>query len=111
MFVKSDFKIGVLYVKEGQQSEEEIFSNTSHSSNFECFLNILGEHVKLHEFQGYSGGLDTSPTCLNGEESIYTQYRMNDIMFHVSTLMPNTGEDNKFVCFVSFSISLKINTS
>lgn len=94
--MKSDFKIGVLYVKHGQQTEEEIFSNTSHSTAFEAFLHLLGHRVNLHDFEGYSGGLDTS-NGLNGIQSIYTEYRNNEIMFHVPTLMPNTGEDNKYV--------------
>lgn len=96
LFVKSDFKIGVLYVKHEQQSEDEIFSNTSHSSAFESFLHLLGDRVSLQGFEGYSGGLDTS-NSLNGAQSIYTEYRNNRIMFHVPTLMPNTGEDNKYL--------------
>ena len=94
--MKSDFKIGVLYVKHGQQTEDEIFSNTSHSAAFQSFLNMLGDRVNLQGFEGYSGGLDTS-NSLNGTQSIYTEYRNNRIMFHVPTLMPNTGEDNKYV--------------
>ncbi|XP_028405098.1 uncharacterized protein LOC114527596 [Dendronephthya gigantea] len=96
VFVKSDFKIGVLYIKHGQQTEDEIFSNISHSTAFESFLHLLGERVDLQDFEGYSGGLDTS-NSLNGTQSIYTEYRSNRIMFHVSSLMPNTGEDNKYL--------------
>lgn len=99
--MKSDFKIGVLYVKHEQQSEDEIFSNTSHSSAFESFLHLLGDRVSLQGFEGYSGGLDTS-NSLNGAQSIYTEYRNNRIMFHVPTLMPNTGEDNKYVSYAIY---------
>lgn len=100
--MKSDFKIGVLYVKYGQQDEDEIFSNTSHSSAFESFIHLLGNRVNLQHFEGYSGGLDTS-NSINGTQSIYTEYRSNKIMFHVPTLMPNTGEDNKYVSFCNIS--------
>ena len=103
MFVKSDFKIGVLNVKYGQQTEDEIFSNTTHSTAFETFLHLLGDRVNLHGFEGYSGGLDTS-NSLNGTQSIYTEYRNNEIMFHVPTLMPNTGEDNKYVSTAPYSV-------
>ena len=98
--MKSDFKIGVLYVKHGQQTEDEIFSNTSHSTAFQSFLNMIGDHVNLQGFEGYSGGLDTS-NSLNGTQSIYTEYRNSRIMFHVPTLMPNSGEDNKYVSFAN----------
>lgn len=94
VFVKSECKIGLLYVKHGQKTEEEIFSNTSHSPAFETFLRLLGDHVTLKGFTGYSGGLDTS-NGLNGSQSVYTTYQHNKIMFHVSTLMPNTSGDLK----------------
>lgn len=83
-------------MKHGQQTEDEIFSNISHSTAFESFLHLLGNRVDLQDFEGYSGGLDTS-NGLNGTQSVYTEYRKNRIMFHVSSLMPNTGEDNKYV--------------
>ena len=113
VFVKSDFKIGVLYVRNGQETEDEIFSNSSHSTVFESFLHLLGSRVSLQNFEGYSGGLDTSTNSLNGTQSIYTEYRNNRIMFHVPTFMPNTGEDNKYVstlysfyiCHSVFSVS------
>lgn len=96
--MKSECKIGLLYVKHGQKTEEEIFSNTSHSPAFETFLRLLGDHVTLKGFTGYSGGLDTS-NGLNGSQSVYTTYQHNKIMFHVSTLMPNTSGDLKHVRF------------
>lgn len=96
--MKSEFKIGLLYVKHGQETEEEIFSNTSHSPAFEAFLDLLGERVSLKGFTGYTGGLDTS-NGLNGTQSVFTKHRHNKIMFHVSTLMPSPCNDVKHVSF------------
>ena len=40
-------KVGVIYVREGQYSEEEILSNNRESDHFTEFLSILGEKVRL----------------------------------------------------------------
>ena len=47
MFIKSELKVGVIYVKENQYTEEEILDNNDPSPHFEEFLQILGEKVKL----------------------------------------------------------------
>lgn len=39
--------MGVIYVKEGQYSEEEILDNNDNSMLFQEFLQILGEQVRL----------------------------------------------------------------
>lgn len=51
--------MGVIYVKEGQYTEEEILDNNDNSPLFEEFLQILGEKVRLKGFDKYKGGLDT----------------------------------------------------
>ena len=45
--MKSELKVGVIYVKEGQYTEEEILDNNDHSENFDEFLTILGDKVWL----------------------------------------------------------------
>ena len=47
VFIKSELKVGVLYVKERQCTEEAILGNNEHSANFEEFLTILGDKVRL----------------------------------------------------------------
>ena len=47
VFIKSELKVGVLYVKEGQYTEEEILDNNENSPLFEEFLQILGDRVRL----------------------------------------------------------------
>ena len=53
------YKFGVLYVKDGQKDESEIYSNTEYSKDFEEFLEFIGTRVELKGFEGFSGGLDT----------------------------------------------------
>lgn len=47
VFIKSELKVGVLYVKEGQYTEEEILDNNENSPLFEEFLQLLGDKVRL----------------------------------------------------------------
>uniref|UniRef100_A0A5S6QFF8 Rap-GAP domain-containing protein n=1 Tax=Trichuris muris TaxID=70415 RepID=A0A5S6QFF8_TRIMR len=88
------YKFGVVYQKFGQTSEEELFGNVTHSKQMEEFLEILGDKVKLLDFKGFRGGLDTVHGQ-TGEESIYTTFKEREIMFHVSTLLPYTAGDSQ----------------
>ncbi|EDV28778.1 uncharacterized protein TRIADDRAFT_18977, partial [Trichoplax adhaerens] len=81
------YKFGVLYCKKDQTSEEEIYRNCDSSPRFERFLSILGDRITLQGFQGYKGQLDIKNNT-TGTESIYTKYYGNQIMYHVSTLLP-----------------------
>lgn len=47
VFMKSELKVGVIYVKEGQTTEEEILDNNDNSLAFEEFLGLLGETKRL----------------------------------------------------------------
>lgn len=66
------YKFGILYVKDGQVNEEDMFSNgnlyiheyylnklVESSCEFQEFLSFLGKKIELKGFQGYNGGLDT----------------------------------------------------
>ncbi|XP_076685202.1 rap GTPase activating protein radish isoform X2 [Andrena cerasifolii] len=92
VFIKSELKVGVIYVREGQCAEEEILDNNDNSPLFEEFLQILGEKVRLKGFDKYKGGLDTIHD-LTGLYSVYTNWRGIDIMFHVSTMLPYEKHD------------------
>ncbi|ODM93846.1 Rap1 GTPase-activating protein 1, partial [Orchesella cincta] len=92
VFIKSELKVGVIYVKEGQYTEEEILDNNDSSPLFEEFLQLLGEKVRLKGFDKYKGGLDTVHD-LTGLYSVYTHWRGIEIMFHVSTLLPYEKND------------------
>lgn len=49
----------MIYVKEGQYTEEQILDNNENSPLFEEFLQLLGDKVRLRGFDKYKGGLDT----------------------------------------------------
>jgi len=92
VFIKSELKVGIIYVKEGQYTEEEILDNNEHSPLFDEFLQIIGDKVRLKGFDKYKGGLDTVHD-LTGLYSVYTHWRGIEIMFHVSTLLPYEKND------------------
>jgi len=121
VFMKSELKVGVIYVKEGQTTEEEILDNNENSIAFEEFLGLLGETKRLCGifykktklllmfssietfqilitsynligFDKYRGGLDTVHD-LTGTHSVYTNWRNIEIMFHVSTMLPYEAHD------------------
>nr|XP_042895424.1 rap1 GTPase-activating protein 1 isoform X2 [Parasteatoda tepidariorum] len=88
------FKFGIIYQKYGQTTEEELFGNRKHSPAMEEFLDLLGNRIKLKDFKGFRGGLD-AVYGQTGEESVYTQFKDSEIMFHVSTLLPYTEGDSQ----------------
>lgn len=52
-------KVGILYCKAGQSSEEEMYNNEDAGPAFEEFLSLLGEKVCLKAFSKYAAQLDT----------------------------------------------------
>lgn len=92
--VHNKFKIGVLYCRAGQTTEEEMYNNQCCGPAFSEFLETLGQRVRLKDFDKYRGGLDRK-TDSTGLYSVYTQYRDVEVMFHVSTLLPFTPNNRK----------------
>ncbi|KAI9224045.1 hypothetical protein BC828DRAFT_344290, partial [Blastocladiella britannica] len=92
MRVSPRLKVGMLYMRRGQRSEEEVFGNREGSPAFDKFLDLIGRCVKLKGFEGFNGGLDIRHGNM-GEYSCYAQTRGFDIMFHVSTLLPFSERD------------------
>ncbi|XP_032069873.1 rap1 GTPase-activating protein 1-like [Thamnophis elegans] len=90
--ISNNFKFGVIYQKFGQTTEEEVFSNTEESLGFLEFLDLLGDRIQLQDFRGFRGGLDVT-RGQTGTESIYTNFRGKELMFHVSTMLPFTEGD------------------
>uniref|UniRef100_H3CPX3 GTPase-activating Rap/Ran-GAP domain-like protein 3 n=1 Tax=Tetraodon nigroviridis TaxID=99883 RepID=H3CPX3_TETNG len=91
-----NFKFGVLYAKEGQLTDDEMFSNETGSESFDKFLSLLGDSVTLQGWAGYRGGLDTKNDT-TGIKSIYTVYQGHELMFHVSTMLPYSKENKQQV--------------
>ncbi|TRY59572.1 hypothetical protein DNTS_012253 [Danionella cerebrum] len=77
-----NFKFGILYAKDGQLTDDEMFSNETGSETFDKFLNLLGDTICLQGWAGYRGGLDTKNDT-TGMNSIYTVYQGHELMFHV----------------------------
>jgi len=93
IFIKTELKVGVIYIKAGQEeSEEAILGNKEESGLFTEFLDLLGDRITLKGFDRYKGGLDTVHN-LTGTESVYTMWRNIEIMFHVSTMLPHEEND------------------
>uniref|UniRef100_A0A8U7NSB6 Signal-induced proliferation-associated 1 n=1 Tax=Corvus moneduloides TaxID=1196302 RepID=A0A8U7NSB6_CORMO len=87
-------KVGVLYCRAGQGSEEEMYNNEGPGPAFEQFLALLGTRVRLRGFDGYRAQLDTR-TDSTGTHSLYTTYHGYEVMFHVSTMLPFTPRNSQ----------------
>lgn len=51
-------KVGVMYCRAGQSSEEDMYNNESSGPAFDEFLNLLGERVRLKGWEKYRAQLD-----------------------------------------------------
>uniref|UniRef100_A0A8D2IZ14 GTPase-activating Rap/Ran-GAP domain-like protein 3 n=1 Tax=Varanus komodoensis TaxID=61221 RepID=A0A8D2IZ14_VARKO len=91
-----NFKFGILYAKDGQLTDDEMFSNETGSESFQKLLALLGDTITLKGWTGYRGGLDTKNDT-TGISSIYTVYQGHEIMFHVSTMLPYSKENKQQV--------------
>jgi len=99
LLVKS-YKFGVLYCKEGQTNEDDMFSNCEESEQFKEFLGLLGDKVPLKGYTGFRGGLDVESDT-TGTHSVVSKFHTFEIMFHVSTLLPFTQANSQQVTVVN----------
>ncbi|KAL7715551.1 Rap/Ran GTPase-activating protein [Entamoeba marina] len=86
------YKFGVLYVKSNQVDENDMFGNTTSCPAFNKFMDLLGDQIDLLGFDKYRGGLDVRNGS-TGQHSYFTHHLCFDIMFHVSTLLPEQPGD------------------
>lgn len=54
----SHYKVGVMYCRAGQSSEEEMYNNEQAGPAFTEFLETIGQKVRLNGFGKYKAGLD-----------------------------------------------------
>ncbi|XP_019902399.2 signal-induced proliferation-associated 1-like protein 2 isoform X1 [Esox lucius] len=87
-------KVGVLYCKAGQSTEEEMYNNESAGPALNEFLDLLGQRVRLKGFNKYRAQLDNK-TDSTGTHSLYTTYKDYELMFHVSTMLPYTPNNRQ----------------
>ncbi|KAG8560877.1 hypothetical protein GDO81_015172 [Engystomops pustulosus] len=77
-------KVGIMYCKAGQSTEEEMYNNESAGPAFEEFLQLLGERVRLKGFEKYRAQLDTKRKLIQtGTHFPFTTYKDYEIMFHL----------------------------
>lgn len=93
------FKIGVLYCDNNQCSEHEIYNNENGSITFKEFLQNIGTEVELKNFSTeqnpkFHAQLDIVNNK-TGTHSFYTQFHGREIMFHVSTMLPYSKNENQ----------------
>ncbi|XP_076663461.1 GTPase-activating Rap/Ran-GAP domain-like protein 3 isoform X2 [Andrena cerasifolii] len=87
-----NFKFGVIYAERGQITDDEMLSNEKGSPGFEKFLEMLGERIRLQNWDKYRGGLDVKGD-MTGKESYYTVYAGHEVMYHVSTMLPYSKDN------------------
>jgi len=90
----SGFKFGLVYCRHGQITDDEIFSNKTGNKDWEEFLDLLGDRIELIGWPHYSAGLDVRNNT-TGTHSLYTDYHGNEVMFHVSTMLPFSSSDHQ----------------
>ncbi|CAL8090539.1 unnamed protein product [Orchesella dallaii] len=90
----SRHKVGIMYCKAGQSTEEEMYNNETAGPAFNEFLDLIGSRIRLKGFDKYTGGLDNKDDS-TGLHTVYSQYQGCDVVFHVSTLLPFTPNNRQ----------------
>lgn len=90
----SKYKVGVVYCKKGQTTQQEMFANQHDSKDFTEFLELIGSKIDINTWTGYLGGLRAGFT---GDHSYFTTVEGNEMMYHVSTLLPYSEKDDQQV--------------
>ena len=83
-----------MYCRNGQQTEEEMYNNEDGGPAFNEFLDLIGSKVRLKNFAKYKAGL-CNKNDSTGLYSVYAEYQSNEMMFHVSTLLPFTPNNKQ----------------
>lgn len=88
------YKVGILYCRASQSTEEDMYNNEEAGPAFLEFLETIGKTVRLKGFEQYKAGLDNK-TDSTGTHSLYATYQDCEIMFHVSTMLPVTPNNRQ----------------
>jgi len=86
-------KIGVIYVKEGQDDQKIILTNETKSPLYREFVRGLGWTIDVASHRGYLGGLD--PKLTTGTHSPYYANSIMEVIFHEITSMPTNPADDQ----------------
>ncbi|EUC28712.1 hypothetical protein COCCADRAFT_30081 [Bipolaris zeicola 26-R-13] len=87
-----NYKVGVIYIGEGQTNEREIFMNDIGSPAYTSFLSDLGTLCRLKGAKFNTGGLDTRED-MDGEFTYCWRDRCMELVFHIPTMMPTNRDD------------------
>lgn len=87
------YKVGVIYIGEGQTDEREIFMNDMGSPAYTSFLADLGTLCRLKDAKFNTGGLDTRED-MDGEFTYCWRDRCIELVFHIPTMMPTNRDDD-----------------
>ncbi|OQN98627.1 hypothetical protein B0A48_15293 [Cryoendolithus antarcticus] len=86
-------KAGVIYIGEGQTTEEKVFLNSSGSPDYREFVKSLGRLQELKDAAFNSQGLDTQ-TGTDGLTAIVWNSEVTELVYHVTTMMPTHETDD-----------------
>ncbi|KAF1844915.1 uncharacterized protein K460DRAFT_336685 [Cucurbitaria berberidis CBS 394.84] len=87
-----NYKVGVIYIGEGQTDEREIFMNDIGSPAYTAFIADLGTLCRLKDAKFNTGGLDTRED-VDGEFTYCWRDRCIELIFHIPTMMPTNRDD------------------
>jgi len=85
-------KIGLIYVRPGQEKQHDILANDCGSERFVKFTSGLGWSVDLETHGQYKGGLDPRTA---GVTAPYYANQSEEVIFHDITRMPTKADDRQ----------------
>ncbi|KAJ4348015.1 Tuberous sclerosis 2-like protein [Didymosphaeria variabile] len=86
------YKVGVIYIGDGQTDERDIFMNDIGPPAYTSFLSDLGTLCRLKGAKFNTGGLDTR-NDQDGEFTYCWRDRCIELVFHITTMMPTDRND------------------
>ncbi|KAF1979107.1 hypothetical protein BU23DRAFT_497051 [Bimuria novae-zelandiae CBS 107.79] len=87
------YKVGVVYIGDGQTDEREILMNDIGPPAYTSFLSDLGTLCRLKGAKFNTGGLDTR-NDQDGEFTYCWRDRCIELVFHITTMMPTNRNDD-----------------
>lgn len=88
-----NYKVGVIYIGEGQTNEREIFMNNIGSPAYTSFISELGTLCRLKDAKFNTGGLDIRDDA-DGEFTYCWRDRCIELVYHITTMMPTNRDDD-----------------
>jgi Rap/ran-GAP len=87
------YRIGVIYIGEGQTDEVEILANTNGSAAYAEFISQLGTLVRLKGATMNTQDLDRVAD-VDGPYAYCWRDRATEVVFHITTMMPTDLEND-----------------